>query len=115
MPAESGALPSEITNSIGMRLKLIPPGEFLMGSPETEADREDDEKQHRVRITQPYYLGVYEVTQAEYERVMEKNLSRFKGARLRLPVEKVSWDDAVEFCLRLSELPEEQASGSVYR
>ena len=113
MPAESGVSLPEITNSIGMRLKLIPAGEFLMGSPWTEAGREDDEKQHRVRITKPFYLGVYEVTQDEYERVMGKNPSKFKGARL--PVEMVSWDEAVEFCRRLSELPAEESAGHVYR
>ncbi len=112
-PAESGDMPSEITNSIGMRLKLIPAGEFLMGSPETEAGRKDDEKQHRVRITKPFYLGVHEVTQAEYKRVMGTNPSHFQGARN--PVESVSWDDAVNFCQRLSDLPAERSAGHVYR
>ena len=55
-----------------MKLVLIPPGEFQMGSPE-----EDNEYPHRVRITKPFYLGVYEVTQAEYERVMGTNPSAF--------------------------------------
>ena len=58
-----------ITNSIGMKLVLIPAGEFLMGSPDSDKDAEDDEKpQHRVRITRPFYLGVYEVTQEQYGR-----------------------------------------------
>ena len=56
----------DITNSIGMKLALIPAGEFLMGSPEGEAEREDDEYQHRVRITKPFYLGVYEVTVGQF-------------------------------------------------
>jgi formylglycine-generating enzyme required for sulfatase activity len=50
-------VPVEVTNSIGMKLVLIPPGEFMMGSPESEPSRDDDETQHRVRITKPYYLG----------------------------------------------------------
>ena len=52
--------PKEITNSIGMKLVLIPAGEFLMGSPDSDKDAADDEKpQHRVRITRPFYLGVH--------------------------------------------------------
>jgi formylglycine-generating enzyme required for sulfatase activity len=100
--AEYLGVPVEITNSIGMKLKLIPAGKFMMGSPESDdtafADREP---QHRVRITKPFYLGVYEVTQEQYEKKMGKNPSRsFKGASD--PVEMVSWDDAVEFCTKLS-------------
>ena len=106
--------PVEITNSIGMKLKLIPAGEFLMGSPESDDFALDWEKpQHKVRITKPFYLGVYEVTQAEYEKVMGKNPSWFskqgEGAdevkgidTSSFPVERVSWDDAVEFCKELS-------------
>ncbi|MBC8426491.1 SUMF1/EgtB/PvdO family nonheme iron enzyme [bacterium] len=91
----------EITNSLGMKLKLIPAGEFQMGSPESEENRWSDEgPQHRVRITRPFYLGVYEVTQSEYEAVMGSNPSKFKGARL--PVETVSWEEAMDFCRKLS-------------
>jgi len=98
--AEAG-LPNEITNSVGMKLKLIPAGEFMMGSPESDEWAQDDEKsKHRVRITKPFYLGVYEVTQAEYEKVMGENPGSFKGGSN--PVEMVSWHDAVEFCKRLS-------------
>jgi len=94
-------LAKEITNSIGMKLKLIPAGEFMMGSPEGEEERDDDEgPQHKVRITRPFYLGVYEVTQEQYEKIMGENPSSFKGASR--PVENVSWDNAVEFCRRLS-------------
>jgi formylglycine-generating enzyme required for sulfatase activity len=62
----------EWTNSIGIKLKLIPAGEFLMGSPESDSDAEDDEKpQHRVRITQPFYLGIHQVTVRQYQRFIE--------------------------------------------
>ncbi len=103
-PAPSGQ--KVITNSIGMKLKLIPAGEFMMGSPENEEGRDEegqdnDELQHRVCITKPFYLGVYEVTQEQYERVMDKNPSKFKGKDR--PVEKVTWGDAMEFCRRLSQ------------
>jgi formylglycine-generating enzyme required for sulfatase activity len=102
-----------ITNTLGMKLTLIPAGEFQMGSPTSEKDRNGDETRHQVKITKPFYLGVYEVTQAQYERVMGKNSSKFKGPQN--PVEKVSWTEAVEFCRKLSELPAEKSGGYVYR
>jgi formylglycine-generating enzyme required for sulfatase activity len=110
----------EITNSIGMKLVLIPKGTFMMGSPESEQGRNEIENQHEVTISKDYYLGVYEITQAQYEKVMGKNLSHFQGAivgneNADLPVEKVSWDDAVEFCKKLSDLPEEKKVGREYR
>lgn len=58
----------EATNGIGMKFRLIPPGEFQMGSPETEGNREEDEKQHFVRITRPFYLAKFEVTRGEFRR-----------------------------------------------
>ena len=112
--AEYHGVPVEITNSIGMKLKLIPAGEFMMGSPESgDGGPSWVKPQHKVRITKPFYLGVCEVTQAEYEKVMGKNPSWFsKGGRgakgvsgkdtSRHPVEQVGWDDAVEFCKKLS-------------
>jgi formylglycine-generating enzyme required for sulfatase activity len=103
-----------ITNSIGMKLVLVPKGTFMMGSPESEEGRYSDEgPQHSVTISKDYYLGAYEVTQEQYQRIMGENPSEFKGANN--PVEKVSWEDAVAFCKKLSELPEEKAAGRVYR
>src|SRR5262249_11898271 len=72
-----------ITNSIGMKLTWIPAGTFLMGSTDDDRDALGWEKpQHPVRITKPFYLGLYEVTQAQYETVMGQNPSFFcsKGA-----------------------------------
>jgi formylglycine-generating enzyme required for sulfatase activity len=98
-----------------MKLALIPAGEFLMGSTDSDEDAFDSEKpQHRVLITRPFYLGVYEVTQQEYETVMGRNPSWFsaQGAgkdrmagqdTRRHPVESVSWNDAITFCNKLSE------------
>ena len=99
--ADHLGVPVQITNSIGMKFNLIPPGEFAMGSPESESGRQDRETEHLVRITKPFYLGVYEVTQAQYERVMGDNPSYSKDANK--PVEKVSWNDAIAFCRKLSE------------
>jgi len=85
-----------------MKFALIPAGEFQMGSPDSDSAAASDEKpQHRVRITKPFYLGVTEVTQEQYERVMGSNPSIFKGAQL--PVESVSREDAVAFCRKLSD------------
>lgn len=113
------------TNSIGMKMTLVPPGEFLMGADEDEVGSHD-ETPHQVRITQPFYMGICEVTQEEYERVMGTNpshltigaraLERFPGLDTRwLPVEQVSWENAVEFCRQLSARPEEQRTGRCYR
>jgi len=88
----------EVTNSIGMKLRLIQPGTFLMGS---EKGAGDEKPVHRVTIAKPFYLGVCEVTQEQYEAVMGTNPSRFKGPNR--PVESVSWQDAQELCRRLSE------------
>ena len=112
--------PKEITNSIGVKLVLIPKGQFMMGSPESEEGRRKDETQHEVTISKGYYLGVYEVTQAQYEKVIGKNPSLYQGAivgneNADLPVENVSWEDAVEFCKKLSGLPEEKKAGREYR
>jgi formylglycine-generating enzyme required for sulfatase activity len=75
-------------------------GTFVMGSASSEAGHDDDEQQHQVTIS-GFYLGKYEVTQEEYEAVMGVNPSYAKGEKL--PVEKVSWDDAIEYCNRRSE------------
>jgi formylglycine-generating enzyme required for sulfatase activity len=107
-----------ITNSIGMKLAYITPGSFKMGSPADEKERRNDEEQHEVEITRPFYLGVFQVTQGQYARVMDSNPSYFtreKGGGLNHPVEHVSWIDAVEFCKKLSDLPEEKTAGRVYR
>jgi sulfatase modifying factor 1 len=106
--------PKIITNSIGMKLARIPAGSFMMGSPETEAERTGKEKLHKVTITRPFYMGVHEVTQDEYLRVMGGTLrSTFRGKDN--PVENVEWQRARVFCERLSALPEEKKAGRTYR
>ncbi|MCY2979258.1 MAG: formylglycine-generating enzyme family protein [Planctomycetota bacterium] len=108
-----GQQPKAITNSIGMKLALILPGSFWMGSPKEEKGRLSNETQHLVTISHWFYIGAYEVTQDQYEKVMGSNPSRFKGAKN--PVETVGWDDAVSFCKKLSAMPEEKAAGREYR
>jgi hypothetical protein len=92
-----------LTNSIGMKLKLLYPGQFV---------RKELFESYQVTLTKPFYLGVYQVTQEQYERVMGTNPTSFKGARN--PVERVSWQDAVRFCVTLSNLPEEKKAGRFY-
>jgi formylglycine-generating enzyme required for sulfatase activity len=116
---------SMVINSIGMKLVLIPKGSFMMGSPHEKAPwlgswMYSDEEQLQVTISKDYYLGVAEVTQGQYEKVMGNNPSRFQGGRIKgnslnHPVEQVSWKDAVQFCRNLSGLPEEKKAGRVYR
>jgi serine/threonine protein kinase/formylglycine-generating enzyme required for sulfatase activity len=119
-------VPREIINSIGMKLVLIPAGRFMMGSPNEEKDRHIDEEEHEVEITKGFYLGIYEVTQKQYETVMGKNPGWFsndgggkdkvKGMNTdEFPVERVSWNDAQAFLNRLSGLEEEQQAGRQYR
>lgn len=103
----------DLTNSIGMRFKRIPAGEFLMGNVTEEHRNNPVCRLHPVTISQPFYLGMHEVTQAEYERVIGSNPSSLKGPQN--PVETLSWEEAVEFCRRLSALPDEQAARRVYR
>jgi formylglycine-generating enzyme len=79
---------------------LIKGGTFTMGSPDDEPERQDDELQHQVTVSS-FFIGKYEVTQKEYQEIMGTNPSGFKGDNL--PVENVSWYDAVEYCNKRSQ------------
>ena len=149
----------EQTNSLGMPLALIPPGEFDMGTTAEEVARVVAEgkegkwcfdrmpvevPRHRVKISKPYYMALYPVTQSEYEKIMGVNPSAFTEKQIdasafkpplgpqaeerakivkmmmgtdtrRHPVDTVNWDEALEFCRRLSALPAERAAGRTYR
>ena len=119
--AEKLGRPVAETNSIGMQLVLIPAGEFMMGRAEAAGEAAKAfgvsgvffQKEHRVRLTKSFYLGVHEVTQEQYERVMGVKPSDFK--RPQHPVVNVNWIQAVKFCDKLSALPEEQAARRAYR
>ncbi|MBI3863037.1 MAG: SUMF1/EgtB/PvdO family nonheme iron enzyme [Planctomycetia bacterium] len=109
-----------------MKLVRIPAGEFQMGS---QADApgmlEDELPRHKVRITRPFLMGMYEVTQGEFVEVMQTNPSSFQKTRLlqsatesidesRLPVDGITWHQAVEFCRKLSDTSVEKEAGRVY-
>ena len=123
-------VPVEYVNTIGMTFRLIPPGEFLMGSTTEEMDAaysvagddviwkehiRSEGPQHKVVLTRPLYVGIHEVTQDQYEKVMGVHVSYFSANGIgkdlvagidstgNLPVETVSWNDAAEFCAKLSD------------
>jgi formylglycine-generating enzyme required for sulfatase activity len=91
-----------LPGGVEMAFAYCPPGSFLMGSPESEAERIGDELQHEVRLTKGFSCGVYPVTQAQWRAVMGTDPSHFKGDDL--PVEQVRWDDAQAFCAQVREL-----------
>ncbi len=128
-------LPQEFVNAIGMRFRLIPPGTFLMGSsaaeiaaasadprldltnPERIRVIESEGPQRRVQLSQPFYLGVTEVTQSQLKFILNRDTSHFSGTgggsavvgaedRERAPAEMLTWSDAVEFLEKLSQLEE---------
>jgi formylglycine-generating enzyme required for sulfatase activity len=94
--------PKNFTNIIGMKFAWIPPGNFVMGSPNEEKARIGDEMQHKVTLTKGFYMGVYTVTQEQWKEVMGNNPSQFKGEK-NLPVDNVSWNDCQEFIKKLRE------------
>ncbi len=114
-PLQVDGTPSAHTvASISMEMIFCPPGTFTMGSPTSETGRGTDETQHQVTLTNGFYLGKYEVTQAQYQTVMNGNSeglnadpSQFKGSNR--PVEKASWEDAQIFLTRLNSI--EQSAG----
>ena len=92
------------SNSLGMQFKRLPPGRFLMG---------ESSHSHEVLLTQTFEIGIYAVTQSQFQTVMGVNGAAFTGPTN--PVENVSWEAAVEFCRRLNLIPAERAEGYTYR
>ena len=98
--AEEVIIPN--SNGVVIDFKKVPAGTFTMGSPSSESGRYDRETQHEVTLTNDYMMGTYEVTQEQWEAVMGNNPSKWTGDKL--PVERISWYDAIEFCNELSKL-----------
>jgi formylglycine-generating enzyme required for sulfatase activity len=108
--------PKNFTNSIGMKFVWIPPGSFVMGSTKAEMEKQPfldilairlDETQHKVTLTKGFYMGIYTVTQDQWQAVMGNNPSYFKGEK-NLPVERVSWNDCQDFIKKLREKDKKQ-------
>jgi formylglycine-generating enzyme required for sulfatase activity len=97
-------LQPSFTNRLGMKFVWIPPGHFIMGSPKEEPERQPipDEPQHKVTLTKGFYMGVYLVTQEQWQTVTGRNPSYFKGDK-NLPVEHISWHDCQRFLAKLRE------------
>jgi formylglycine-generating enzyme required for sulfatase activity len=109
----TGGQPKEVVNSIGIKLLLIPAGTFTMGSPAAEKGRDDDETQHQVTLSKPFYMGRTEVTQGQWKKVMGTEPWKGKGYVQEgddCPAVYISWDDAVAFCKKLSDM-----EGKTYR
>jgi eukaryotic-like serine/threonine-protein kinase len=100
---EATPLPEEKAKfaAIEKEMVLIPPGKFMMGSPLSEEFRSNDETQHEVNLTTPFYMGKYEVTQEQWQVVMGTNPSS-RTKETKLPVTDVSWDDCQEFIKKLN-------------
>ena len=85
---------------LNLEMVLIPAGTFMMGSPESEDRPWDNETQHKVTLTKPFYLGKFTITQEQWKLVVGNNPSQTKGAKL--PVTGVSWDDCQDFIKKLN-------------
>ena len=94
-------LPAGTLRSLGgTECVWCPPGQFMMGSPTSERGRDSDEVQHEVVLTRGFFLSETECTQGQWEAVMGGNPSYFQGTEW--PVEEVSWEEAVEYCRKLT-------------
>ncbi len=94
----------------GIEFMWCEPGSFRMG-PEISQPYQPGDEPHQVTLTKGFWIGRFEVTQQQWKEVMRNNPSRFKRSGPMAPVESVSWDDAMEFCRKLTE--KERASGSL--
>ncbi len=95
--ADANTLRLDVGGGVMLELVRVPAGEFMMGSSLGEVDyKEDEGPRHVVRFARPFYIGRYEVTQRQWAAVMGENPSWYKGDDL--PVNKVNWSEAVEFC-----------------
>jgi formylglycine-generating enzyme required for sulfatase activity len=93
------------STDVSLEMLWVEPGTFTMGSPTSENGHRSNETQHEVTLTNGFWLGKHEVTQAQWENVMGDNPSHFKGADR--PVEIVSWDEVTSFCEKLTEMEDE--------
>jgi len=111
--ASTQAGPASLKNSTGMEFKWIAPGKFMMGSNLETPGGKVTAPVHEVTLTEPFYMGVYEVTQEQFEQVMGRQPTSAGGPVN--PASAVSWSEAVTFCEKLSAMPAERSAGRVYR
>jgi formylglycine-generating enzyme required for sulfatase activity len=103
LAAPSARDSTPLRSSSGIALAWIPEGCFLMGSPENEPERKTEERQHKVCLSQGFYMAATEVTQGQWDSVMSRNPSQRVSAGPDVPVENVTFDEALEFCNKLSD------------
>ncbi|MBR4901351.1 MAG: formylglycine-generating enzyme family protein [Victivallales bacterium] len=99
-----------LPDGVPLELAWIPAGVFQMGSPSNEAERDDDEPLHKVKISQGFWMGIYPVTQKQYTAVMGSNPSNYDGFDSH-PVENVTWFNAKDFCKKAMEVAQNIPSG----
>jgi formylglycine-generating enzyme required for sulfatase activity len=102
----AGTRAGQLRDANGLKLVWIPPGDFTMGSPKDEKDRSDDEGPVNVKLTRGFWLGQHEVTQAEWQRVMQTTPWSSKDHVKEgddYPATYLSWDDAMKYCEKLTE------------
>ncbi len=99
---KAGETKTFTVNGVSFKMVRIPAGEFIMGSPPNEPDRNNDETQHLVRISQDFWLGQTEVTQGLWKKVMGNNPSYFNSCGDECPLENVTWNDCQEFIRKLN-------------
>ena len=101
----------DLVQGVSLEMVLIPAGKFMMGSPASEKGRSDNETQHEVTLTKPFYMGKYEVTQEQWEAVIMGNIHKWKTRMgdtyntfegSTIPVTNVSWEDCQEFIRKLN-------------
>ncbi|MFZ2955884.1 MAG: SUMF1/EgtB/PvdO family nonheme iron enzyme [Candidatus Ozemobacteraceae bacterium] len=100
--SQSNQTEIDLGTGVKMKMVLIPAGSFMMGS---EKGGGNEKPVHKVEIAEPFYMGIFQITQGQYEKIMGNNPSNFKDTNnkgINRPVEQVSWYDAVEFCNALS-------------
>ena len=105
-PLPVNALEKTITNSIGMEFVLIADGTFQMGSPQNEPNRRQNEIEHQVTISQPFYMQTTEVTVKQWRAIMGTRFFLKKKGTDDMPVVKVSWQDCIDFIKKLNALNE---------
>jgi serine/threonine-protein kinase len=114
-PDSPKTLTVDLGSGVKMDFVLIPKGKFMMGSPKTEKGNEEQEDQHEVEISKPFYLAKYPVTQQQYQALMKSNPSVYQAGRgvadkvkgedtKQFPVESVSWSDAQAFCQQMRDI-----------
>jgi len=101
---EPGSILVDRLGGVEFKFAYIPSGTFMMGSPSNEPGRRGDEKQHRVTLTQGFYMQTTEVTQGQWKAVMGRNPSNFTNCGDQCPVETVSWNDCREFIREMNRL-----------